>query len=152
MSESEVIMDSELMDGLAGEKIKVTLEGEPVGIELGAEEAADPEALALGVTAAAPREDVEEAFMVGKLGMEEVELDTLVTAGMEVEVEVLRADEEVADVDEGVIEVMEAVMEEDAMAEDEVEAMTEEEETTSSMFIIASFTSSTESDIDSKRS
>jgi len=145
-------MDSELMDGLAGEKIKVTLEGEPVGIELGAEEAADPEALALGVTAAAPREDVEEAFMVGKLGMEEVELDTLVTAGIEVEVEVLRADEEVADVDEGVIEVMEAVMEEDAMAEDEVEAMTEEEETTSSMFIIASFTSSTESDIDSKRS
>jgi hypothetical protein len=151
------------MDGLAGEKIKVTLDGEPVGIELGAEEEAelDREAFALVGTAAAPRDETGEAVMVGRLGIEDIELDMLVTAGMEVEVEVLRADEEVEAADEEVMEVMEVIIEDEAIlveeaADEEEEAMAmimdEEEETTSSMFIMDSLTSSTESDMDCKRS
>lgn len=155
-------MDSALTEGLAGEKIKVTLEGEPVGIEVGAEEEADPEAEALVGTAAAPRDEAEEAVMVGKLGMEEVELDMLVTAGMEVEVEVLRAAEEAEAAEEEATEEVEVIVEETMLVEvgaedeeetiEEVGAIEDEEETTSSMFIIDSLTSSTESDIDCKRS
>jgi hypothetical protein len=140
MSESEVNMDSELMDGLAGEKIKVTLEGDPVGIELGAEE----EAEAMVGTAAAPKEGAEGAVIEGRLGIEDIELDMLVTAGMEAEIEVLRADaveDEAMEVKEG-IEVMEVIIDEEAIIDDGE---------TSSMFIIDSL-SSTESDIDCKRS
>ena len=162
MSESEVIIDSdsELIEGLTGEKIKVTLEGEPVGIELVAEE----EAEALVGTAAAPREEAEGAVMVGRLGIEDIELDMLVMAGTEAEVEVLRAQavEEEAMDEVGVMEGMEVIMDEEATMDeeeaiDEVAIMDEEEdididdEETSSMFIIDSL-SSTESDIDCKRS
>jgi hypothetical protein len=155
MSESEVNMDSELMDGLAGEKIKVTLEGDPVGIELGAEE----EAEAMVGTAAAPKEGAEGAVIEGRLGIEDIELDMLVTAGMEAEIEVLRADaveDEAMEVKEG-IEVMEVIIDEEAiMDEDAMMDVIDEEGTiddgeTSSMFIIDSL-SSTESDIDCKRS
>ena len=160
MSESEVNIDSELMEGLAGEKIKVTLEGEPVGMELGAEE----EAEAMVGTAAAPKEGVEGAVMEGRLGIEDIELDMLVTAGMEAEMEVLR-EEAVEDEDEAVevmegIEVMEVIIDEEAIMDEDAimdgEAIIDEEAIiddgdTSSMFIIDSL-SSTESDIDCKRS
>lgn len=56
----EVIIDSELTEGLAGEKIRVTLEGEA-------------ELEALGVTAAAAMLEVEVGVMVGKLGILEDE-------------------------------------------------------------------------------
>jgi hypothetical protein len=162
MSESEVIIDSELMDGLAGEKIKVTLEGEPVGIELAAEEEAEE---ALVGTAAAPMEEAEEAVMVGKLGIEDMELDMLVTAGMEAEVQVLRAEVEVEVAEDEAIDVMEvieviideeAIMDEDGIMDEEViideeEAIDIDDGETSSMFIIDSL-SSTESDIDCNRS
>jgi hypothetical protein len=151
MSESEVIIDSELMDGLAGEKIKVTLEGEPVGMELGAEE----EAEALVGTAAAPKEGTEGAVMEGRFGIEDIELDMLVMAGMEADVEVLRV---VAVKDEAieVMEDMEVIMDEEAIIEeeaimDEEAAIDIDDGETSSMFIIESL-SSTESDIDCKRS
>jgi len=158
MSESEVIIDSELMDGLAGEKIKVTLEGEPVGIELGAEE----EAEALVGTAAAPREGTEGEVMEGRLGIDDIELDMLVTAGMDAEVEVLRAEAVEDEAMNDVMEVMEVIMEEDAIMEeegamdedaiiDEEEAIDIDEGETSSMFMIESL-SSTESDMDCKRS
>ena len=164
MSESEVIIDSELMDGLAGEKIKVTLEGEPVGIELGAEE----EAEALVGTAAAPREGAEGAVMEGRLGIDDIELDMLAMAGMEAEVEVLRAEAVEDEAMDDVMEVMEVIMDEDAIIEEEAimdedgimdeDAIIDEEEAididegeTSSMFMIESL-SSTESDIDCKRS
>ena len=164
MSESEVIIDSELMDGLAGEKIKVTLEGDPVGIELGAEE----EAEALVGTAAAPREGTEGEVMEGRLGIDDIELDMLVTAGMEAEVEVLRAEAVEDEAMDDVMEVMEVIMDEDAIIEEEAimdedgimdeDAIIDEEEAididegeTSSMFMIESL-SSTESDMDCKRS
>jgi len=145
MSEPEVIIDSdsELIEGLTGEKIKVTLEGEPVGIELVAEEEAET-----------------------LVGIDDIELDMLVTAGMEAEIEVLRAeaveDEPMDEV--GVMEGMEVIMDEEVTM-DEEEAIDEEaimdeegdidididDEETSSMFIIDSL-SSTESDIDCNRS
>jgi len=149
-------MESELTVGLAGEKIKVTLEGEPAdGVELGAEveeeEELDPEAEALEVTAAAATEEVEEAVMVGRLGMEEEEVDMLVVAGIEADVEAMDAEEAVeeAAVEEiGVMESEEVML----VAEAEVEAEDmDEEEATSSMFIMLS-DSSTESDIDCKSS
>ena len=149
-------MDSELMEGLAGEKIKVTLEGEPVGIELGAEEEADPEAEAMVGTAAALKEGAEGAVIEGRLGIEDIELDMLVTAGMEAEIEVLRAEaaeDEAMEVMEG-IEVMEVIIDEDAIMDEEaimVEELIIDDGETSSMFIIDSL-SSTESDIDCKRS
>jgi len=164
MSESDVNIDSELMEGLAGEKIKVTFEGEPLGMELGAEE----EAEAMVGTAAAPKEGAEGAVMEGRLGIEDIELDMLVTAGMEAEMEVLREEavkDEAMEVMEG-IEVMEviideeAIMDEDGIMDEEAiidgEAIIDEgaiidDGETSSMFIIDSL-SSTESDIDCKRS
>ena len=155
-------MDSELIEGLAGEKIKVTLEGEPVGIELGAEE----EAEALVGTAAAPREGAEGAVMEGRLGIDDIELDMLVTAGMDAEVEVLKAEAVEVEARDDVMEVMEVIMDEDAIMEEEAimeedgitdedgiideEAIIDDGET-SSMFIIESL-SSTESDMDCKRS
>jgi hypothetical protein len=153
MSESET-MDSELTVGLAGEKIKVTLEGEPAeGVEVGAAAELDPEAEALEVTAAAPTDGVEEAVMVGRLGMEEEELDMLVVAGMEAEVEVTRAEAEVEDAVEeiGVMVKEEVMLEAEAEVEAEAEDMDEDEEAISSIFIMGS-DSSTESDIDCKSS
>jgi hypothetical protein len=149
MGSSDVIIESELMEGLAGEKIKVTLEAEPEeGVELGAEAAVELEAR--GVTAAAPIiEEVEEGVMVDRLGIEEVELDMLeVMVGIEAEVIDLATEEdiEVAVEEADDIEVMdEEVM---LVAEDEAEDIIEEE-ATSSMFIDSS---STESDIDWRRS
>lgn len=145
-------MESELTVGLAGEKIRVTLEGEPAdGVELGAEaeEELDPEAEALEVMAAAPTEEVVEAVMVGRLGMEE-EVDMLVVAGIEAEVEAMEAEEAV---EEAAVEEIGVMESEEVMLVAEVDAEAEDmdEEATSSMFIMLS-ESSTESDIDCKSS
>jgi hypothetical protein len=127
-----------------------------VGTELGAEE----EAEAMVGTAAAPKEGAEGAGMEGRFGIEDIELDMLVTAGMEAEIEVLReeaVEDEAMEVMEG-IEVMEAIIDEEAIMDEDMdgEAIIDEEAIiddgdTSSMFIIDSL-SSTESDIDCKRS
>jgi hypothetical protein len=92
---SEVIIDSELTEGLAGEKIKVTLEGAEEAEADGAADEVDPEALA--VTAAAPMLEAEVEVMVGRLGILEEEEEAELVTEAEAEGAVIEVLEEEVD-------------------------------------------------------
>jgi hypothetical protein len=154
---SEVIIDSELTEGLAGEKIKVTLEGAEEAEADGAADEVDPKGLA--VTAAAPMLEAEVEVMVGRLGIlekeeeEEAELVTEAEAE-EAVIDILEEEEDMVEVTTGPDEVEAMEVEEGMLVMVEVEAEVEDiagaELETSSMAIWDS--SSIESDMLCRRS
>jgi hypothetical protein len=152
---SEVIIDSELTEGLAGEKIKVTLEGAEEAEADGAADEVDPEALA--VTAAAPMLEAEVEVMVGRLGILEEEEEAELVTEAEAEgavIEVLGEEVDMVEVTTGPDEVEAMEVEEGMLvmvgAEAEVEDIAGAELETSSMAIWDS--SSIESDMLCRRS
>jgi hypothetical protein len=125
----EVIIDSELTEGLAGEKIRVTLEGVA-------------ELEALGVTAAAAMLEVEVGVIVGKLGILEDEdiMVALIDAdeAEEAVIDILEAEAVVetrTEVDEAEAEVEVIEVGEDMLVMVEADDMDMDELETSSMAI-----------------